>query len=110
MSTYIDKATIDDGNQDFYLLPFSQPLQRSAFNTPTFDPDQYLYSAYRHQTLEDLRSELRQFLSTISDELVDLVNDSSAEFLKVGNTLEGGNKETGDIALGVLEVQTEFKV
>lgn len=84
-------------------LPFPQPLSRASFLTPDFDPATYLASLTdRHQTLEDLRQELRELSQTLSKELLDLVNENYQDFLSLGGTLKGGEEKIEETKLGLL--------
>ncbi|KAJ4338723.1 hypothetical protein N0V95_007994, partial [Ascochyta clinopodiicola] len=84
----------DTDNDDLSTLPFARPLQRSDFLDPNFTPSAYLSTlSNRHQTLEDLRSELRTRSQLVSRELLDLVNANYADFLTLGNSLRGGEEK-----------------
>ncbi|KAG9744078.1 hypothetical protein KCU73_g8239, partial [Aureobasidium melanogenum] len=84
-------------------LPFPQALPRSDFLTPDFTPEAYLSTLHnRHQTLEDLRSDLRQRSQSISTELLDLVNANYEEFLSLGLRLKGGEEKIEEVRVGVL--------
>lgn len=68
-----------------------------------FDPIAYLSSLPpRHQTLEDLRAELRQRSADISAELMELVNREYAAFLGLGDGLRGGEERVEDVRVGML--------
>lgn len=56
----------------------------------------------RHQTLEDLRQDLRDRSSLISSELLALVNANYASFLSLGDALRGGEERIEDVRVGVL--------
>ncbi|KAI4244189.1 MAG: hypothetical protein LQ352_006903 [Teloschistes flavicans] len=84
-------------------LPYPKPLPRAAFLTPDFDPATYLSTLRnRHQTLEDLRAELRDRSQDISKELLDLVNENYQEFLSLGSSLQGGDEKVEEVRLGLL--------
>jgi hypothetical protein len=71
--------------------------------TQNFTPELYLSTlSNRHQTLEDLRSDLRQRSQLISKELLDLVNSNYEEFLSLGGRLKGGDEKIEQVRLGVL--------
>ncbi|KAF9691266.1 hypothetical protein EKO04_010692 [Ascochyta lentis] len=90
-------------NDDLSTLPFARPLQRSDFLQPTFTPSSYLSTlSNRHQTLEDLRSELRARSQLVSRELLDLVNANYADFLTLGNSLRGGEEKVEGVRVGLL--------
>ena len=84
-------------------MPFPTALPRSDFLTPDFTPETYLSTLHnRHQTLEDLRSDLRQRSSLITTELLDLVNSNYEEFLSLGTKLKGGEEKIEEVRVGVL--------
>ncbi|KAI9676355.1 MAG: hypothetical protein M1817_000512 [Caeruleum heppii] len=91
-------------------LPYPTPLPRSAFLTPDFTPTTYLSSLRnRHQTLEDLRSELRTRSQELSKELLDLVNDNYTDFLNLGTSLKGGEEKVEEVRVGVLGFRREVE-
>ncbi|KAJ4993558.1 hypothetical protein SVAN01_01106 [Stagonosporopsis vannaccii] len=98
----------DEDNID--TLPFAQPLQRSDFLVPNFTPSAYLSTlSHRHQTLEDLRSELRARSQLLSRELLDLVNANYADFLTLGNSLRGGEEKVEGVRVGLLGFAKEVR-
>ncbi|KAH7396210.1 oligomeric golgi complex component, COG2-domain-containing protein [Pyrenochaeta sp. MPI-SDFR-AT-0127] len=98
----------DDDDDDLQTLPFATPLQRSDFLTPSFSPSTYLSTlSNRHQTLEDLRSELRTRSQLLSKELLDLVNSNYQDFLNLGNSLHGGEEKVEEVRVGLLGFRKE---
>lgn len=90
----------DDGDAP---LPFPSALPRSDFLAADFQPAEYLSSLpQRHQTLEDLRSELRERSSAISVELLELVNNNYTAFLSLGDNLRGGDEKIEDVKVALL--------
>ncbi|KAI1640645.1 COG complex component, COG2-domain-containing protein [Biscogniauxia mediterranea] len=84
-------------------LPFPTALPRSDFLAPDFDAAAYLSSlANRHQTLEDLRSDLRERSAAISSELLELVNANYTSFLGLGDELKGGEERVEDVRVALL--------
>jgi hypothetical protein len=69
-------------------LPVGLPLSHQVFRDPDFDPDQFLLSR-RHTTLDDLRTELRSYLSGLKAELVGLINEDYEDFIGLGMGLRG---------------------
>ena len=61
----------------------------------------------RHQTLEDLRSELRDLSSSLNKELLDLVNENYTDFLSLGSTLKGGEEKVEEVRVGLLGFQRD---
>ncbi|KAF2626653.1 hypothetical protein BU25DRAFT_491995 [Macroventuria anomochaeta] len=97
----LNSSDEDEDNLD--TLPFAKPLQRSDFLQPDFTPSAYLSTlSNRHQTLEDLRSELRSRSQLLSRELLDLVNANYADFLTLGNSLRGGEEKVEGVRVGLL--------
>jgi conserved oligomeric Golgi complex subunit 2 len=84
-------------------LPYPEALPRSDFLAPNFDATTYLSTlSERHQTLEDLRSELRERSQALSKELLDLVNVNYEQFLSLGSDLRGGEEKVEDVRMGLL--------
>ncbi|THX24894.1 hypothetical protein D6D10_10035 [Aureobasidium pullulans] len=103
-STYSDSGSDADNTP----LPFPAALPRSDFLTPNFTPEAYLSTlSNRHQTLEDLRSDLRQRSQLLSKELLDLVNANYEEFLSLGLRLKGGEEKIEEVRVGVLGFSRE---
>jgi len=97
----------NDGYDDNDALPFPAALSRPDFLAPDFDPAAYLSALHtgptaRHQTLEDLRDELRDRSTSISAELLELVNANYTSFLELGDELKGGDERVEDIRVGLL--------
>ncbi|KAK3326638.1 oligomeric golgi complex component, COG2-domain-containing protein [Apodospora peruviana] len=97
----------DDSDNDDEPLPFPEALTRRDFLTPDFDPAAYLSALHagptaRHQTLEDLRAELRDRSTTISAELLELVNSNYTSFLSLGDELKGGEERVEDVRVALL--------
>lgn len=89
-------------------MPFATPLRRSDFLEPDFSPATYLSTLHnRHQTLEDLRSELRSRSQLLSKELLDLVNSNYQDFLNLGNSLHGGEERIEEVRVGLLGFRKE---
>ncbi|KAK7407969.1 hypothetical protein QQX98_009886 [Neonectria punicea] len=96
-----DSSDLDD--DDDAPLPFPEALPRSDFLAPDFQPAPYLSAlSNRHQTLEDLRSDLRDRSAAISSELLELVNSNYTAFLSLGNELRGGDDKIEDIKVALL--------
>lgn len=92
-----------DEEDDNVPLPFPAALPRSDFLRPDFEPAEYLSSLpHRHQTLEDLRSDLRERSANISAELLELVNSNYTAFLSLGTELRGGDDKVEDVRVAIL--------
>ncbi|EME82342.1 uncharacterized protein MYCFIDRAFT_215654 [Pseudocercospora fijiensis CIRAD86] len=96
----------DDDDDD---LPYPTELPRSDFLSPNFDASTYLSTVARnrHQTLEDLRSDLRQRSQLLNKELVELVNGNYEEFLSLGSDLRDGEEKVEGVRVGVLGFERE---
>jgi len=91
-------------------LPYPLPLPREPFRDPNFTPEKYLSTLKnRHQTLEDLRAELRARVKLISSELTDLVNKEYEDLMSVGNELKGGEERIESVKVGVLGFQRDIE-
>ncbi|OJJ69357.1 hypothetical protein ASPBRDRAFT_57044 [Aspergillus brasiliensis CBS 101740] len=91
-------------------LPFPEPLSRASFLAPDFDPATYLSSlTNRHQSLEDLRQELRDLDQLLSRELLDLVNENYQDFLSLGSALNGGEEKVEQVRVGLLAFQRDVQ-
>ncbi|KIW01573.1 uncharacterized protein PV09_07047 [Verruconis gallopava] len=93
----------DFDDDDLSSLPYPQPLPRSAFLSQDFKASEYLSTLRnRHQTLSDLRAELRARSQMLSKELLDLVNNEYQAFLGLGGDLRGGEEKVEAVRVGVL--------
>lgn len=99
-----------DSSTGLSSLPYPKPLKRSDFLTPDFNPTTYLSQLQenRHQTLEDLRSELRTRSQELNKELLDLVNENYQDFLSLGSSLKGGDEKVEEVRLALLGFQREI--
>lgn len=83
-------------------------MKRSDFLIPSFSATEYLSALQnRHQTLEDLRTELRTRSQDLNKELLDLVNHNYRDFLGLGTSLRGGDEKVEEIRLGLLGFRRE---
>ncbi|KAF7882671.1 uncharacterized protein EAF02_006034 [Botrytis sinoallii] len=100
---YFGGGSGDVSSDDEDNLPYPEALPRSDFLTPSFDAPTYLSTlSDRHQTLEDLRSDLRERSQSLSKELLDLVNTNYEQFLSLGSDLKGGEEKVEDVRVGLL--------
>ncbi|KAJ5223746.1 hypothetical protein N7468_008288 [Penicillium chermesinum] len=99
-----------DFDEDPSGLPFPEPLSRTSFLAPDFDPATFLSSlTNRHQSLEDLRQELRSLEQALNRELLDLVNENYQDFLSLGTALRGGEEKVEGVKVGLLSFQRDVK-
>ncbi len=90
-------------SEDDTPLPFPTALPRTDFLAPSFSAAAYLSSlSDRHQTLEDLRGDLRERSAAIGTELLELVNANYASFLGLGDELRGGEDRVEDVRVALL--------
>lgn len=100
----------NESDYDDSSLPFPQELPRSAFLQPGFNPSEYLSTLHnRHQTLEDLRDDLRKRSQQLNQELLDLVNGNYEEFLSLGQDLKGGEEKVEVVRVGVMGFRREVE-
>ncbi|KAF4763310.1 hypothetical protein N7455_003789 [Penicillium solitum] len=103
-------GSVSDFDEDQSGLPFPEPLSRTSFLAPDFDPATFLSSlTNRHQSLEDLRQELRGLEQLLNKELLDLVNENYQDFLSLGSALRGGEEKVEGVKVGVLSFQRDVK-
>ncbi|KAI2613346.1 oligomeric golgi complex component, COG2-domain-containing protein [Hypoxylon sp. NC1633] len=101
--SFVLTSSSSSDTEDDAPLPFPTALPRSDFLAANFDPADYLSSlANRHQTLEDLRSDLRERSAAISSELLELVNSNYTSFLSLGDELKGGEERVEDVRVALL--------
>jgi len=99
----------DHGIDEDAPLPFPSTLPRDDFLQPDFDPVAYLSALpHRHQTLEDLRGELRDRSAAISAELLELVNSNYTSFLSLGAELQGGEDRVEDAKVALLAFRRQI--
>lgn len=101
---------MSDFDEDPSGLPFPEPLSRTSFLAPDFDPATFLSSlTNRHQSLEDLRQELRSLEQLLNKELLDLVNENYQDFLSLGTSLRGGEEKIEGVKFGLLSFQRDVQ-
>ncbi|KAJ7070166.1 COG complex component [Mycena amicta] len=78
------------GREGSHELPIYIPLDHSNpyLTSEVFDVEAFLLSR-SHTSLRDLRSELRDYLSTLKEELVKLINDDYEAFISLSTDLRG---------------------
>ncbi|KAK0226128.1 oligomeric golgi complex component, COG2-domain-containing protein [Armillaria fumosa] len=79
-----------DDEENNHDLPVFVPLSHSSpyLTANVFDIEQFLLSR-SHTSLQDLRSELRDYLATLKEELVKLINDDYEAFISLSTDLRG---------------------
>ena len=71
-------------------LPELRPLAHGNeyLSAPEFDVEAFLLSR-SNMSLSDLRTELREYLATLKEELVQLINDDYEAFISLSTDLQG---------------------
>ncbi|KAH9948954.1 COG complex component [Amylocystis lapponica] len=99
-------------------LPVYIPLSHDDpyLSTETFDVEEFLLSR-AYTSLPDLRSELRDYLSTLKEELVKLINDDYEAFISLSTDLRGEGERLeriklplGDLRFQVIEARQGLQV
>ncbi|KAF5370825.1 hypothetical protein D9758_001986 [Tetrapyrgos nigripes] len=81
-------STDDDLNHE---LPTYTPLSHGNpyLSGDSFDVEEFLLSRSHTMSLQELRVELRDYLSTLKEELVKLINDDYEAFISLSTDLKG---------------------
>lgn len=107
---YFGSGSGELSSDDEDNLPYPEALPRSDFLAPDFNAPAYLSTlSERHQTLEDLRSDLRERSQALSKELLDLVNTNYEQFLSLGSDLKGGEEKVEDVRVGLLSFRRSIE-
>lgn len=89
-----DELPDDDGDDipldSQHALPSYKPLSHDDpyLSAETFDVELFLQSR-SYTSLSDLRTELRDYLATLKEELVQLINDDYEAFISLSTDLRG---------------------
>lgn len=105
-----ENASTTSSTESDSELPYPAPISRADFLNPDFSAFAYLSTLRnRHQTLEDLRSELRARSSLLSKELLDLVNAEYEDFVLLGTSLAGGEEKLEEVRLGLMGFRRDLE-
>ncbi|TFK92716.1 COG complex component [Polyporus arcularius HHB13444] len=113
-----NRTTEDDVPEDARNLPVYVPLSHSDpyLSAETFDVEQFLLSR-AYTSLPDLRTELRDYLAALKEELVKLINDDYEAFISLstdlrgeGTRLESMKRPLADLKGRVLEARNTLQV
>ncbi|EGO25305.1 hypothetical protein SERLADRAFT_348146 [Serpula lacrymans var. lacrymans S7.9] len=98
----------DDSHSD-HDLPIYVPLSHDNpyLTAEPFDVDQFLLSR-SYTSLPDLRSELRDYLSTLKEELVQLINDDYEAFISLSTDLKGEGARMERLRLPLNSIKSEI--
>lgn len=86
-----DELSDDGSSEDVpHTLPSYLPLSHEDphLSAPIFDVEEFLQSR-SYTSLPDLRTELRDYLVTLKEELVQLINDDYEAFISLSTDLRG---------------------
>lgn len=99
----------EDNAPNAHDLPVYIPLAHDNphLTAPEFDVEGFLLSRSHTTSLRELRSELRDYLSTLKEELVKLINDDYEAFISLSTDLRGEGVRLGRLRypLGHLKAQ-----
>lgn len=113
--------SIQDLTNDFELkdriepreLPSISPLSHSnTFLKPDspFDVDAFLLSRSAHSSLPELRAELREYLSELKAELVQLLNNDYESFISLSTDLRSEGPRLQRMKPPLLQIKQEIQV
>lgn len=91
--------SILNGTEDF---PYPLNITRNGFaDDANFDPDTFLYENHRFTSLDSLISDLKGLSKTLNQDLLDLVNEEYASFIRLGQSIGGCLEQINNISLEV---------
>jgi hypothetical protein len=100
----------DDDRRDLELPPYIPLSHDNPFLTAeTFNVEEFLLSR-SHTSLPDLRSELRDYLSTLKEELVKLINDDYEAFISLSTDLRGEGVRLNRLKLPLGDLKSQILV
>jgi hypothetical protein len=103
--------SVDDGDAPSHDLPIYIPLSHNNpyLTSDVFDVEAFLLSR-SHTSLRDLRSELRDYLSTLKEELVKLINDDYEAFISLSTDLRGEGARLGRLKSPLVDLKSQILV
>jgi conserved oligomeric Golgi complex subunit 2 len=113
LTNNLSRLSIDndsDAENDLSTLPFPQPLSRAIFSSPSFDTESFLLSHSQFRTLDDLRSELRQWVDRLDNEMEKLIEEDWQGYLSLGRGLTGGEVVLKDMERRIKQAEREILV
>lgn len=102
----------ENSNGEIHELPLLLPLSHEhplLSSTGPFDVDAFLLSR-PNTSLQDLRSELRDYLAVLKEELVRLINDDYAAFISLRTDLRGEGARLERLEAPLSDVKHEIDV
>lgn len=92
-------------------LPLYIPLshENSFLSAEKFDVEDFLLSR-SHTSLQDLRTELRDYLAALKDELVKLINNDYEAFISLSTDLKGEGDRLASLKAPLDKLKSEISV
>ena len=84
-SSRLTLPTTDLDNDEQGVLPFAPPLSHGLFLSEPFEASTFLLTR-KHVNLDDLRSELRSYLTSLRQQLVSIINSDYEDFINLGGS------------------------
>ena len=103
--------TDDEDDDEQHDLPVHVPLAHDNpfLTADAFDIEQFLLSR-SHVSLPDLRTELRDYLSTLKEELVSLINNDYEAFISLSTDLRGEGARLNKLKAPLDGLRTQVQV
>ncbi|KAG7098601.1 hypothetical protein E1B28_000525 [Marasmius oreades] len=92
-------------------LPEYVPLSHDNpyLTAETFDVEEFLLSR-SHTSLQDLKAELRDYLSSLKEELVQLINDDYESFISLSTDLKGEDVRLASLQAPLAGLKQEIQI
>lgn len=105
------KQQFEDADLTPHELPLYAPLSHTSpfFTAETFNVEEFLLSR-SHTSLPDLRSELRDYLGDLKEELVKLINDDYEAFISLSTDLKGEGVRLDELRHPLEELKAQILV
>ena len=100
--------SIDAPAHDLPLYP-SLAHNNCFFTATTFNVEDFLLSRV-HTSLPDLRTELRDYLAVLKEELVQLINDDYEAFISLSTDLRGEGERLERLKLPLGDLKSQILV
>ncbi|KAJ7680372.1 COG complex component [Mycena polygramma] len=100
---------LDGDDAPGHDLPIYIPLSHNNpyLTSDVFDVEAFLLSR-SHTSLRDLRSELRDYLSTLKEELVKLINDDYEAFISLSTDLRAEGARLGRLKFPLVDLKSQI--
>ncbi|KAF9268919.1 COG complex component [Marasmius fiardii PR-910] len=102
---------ISNNEDTTHDLPEYVPLshQNPYLNAETFDVEEFLLSR-SHTSLQDLKTELRDYLLSLKEELVQLINDDYEAFISLSTDLKGEGDRLNNLKAPLAGLKQEIQI